>query len=57
MVSIEEEGFEFVESLIEDMIKEFENDKKNCEMLHEDTERVEGKIESLKDLLARLNEE
>ena len=56
MVSIEEEGFEFVESLIEDMIKEFENDK-NCEMLHEDTERVEGKIEALKDLLARLNEE
>ena len=57
MVSIEEEGFEFVESLIEDMIKEFENDKKNYEMLHEDTERVEGKIEALKDLLARLNEE
>ena len=57
MVSIEEEGFEFVESLIEDMIKEFENDKKNCEMLHEDTERVEGKIEALKDLLASLNEE
>ena len=57
MVSIEQEGFEFVEELVKDMIREFQNDKKNCEMLHESTERVEGKIEALEDLLARLNEE
>lgn len=57
MVSIEQEGFEFVEELIKDMIREFQNDKKNCEMLHQDTEREEGKIEALEDLLARLNEE
>lgn len=57
MVSIEQEGFEFVEELIKDMIREFQNDKKNCEMLHQDTEREEGKIEALEELLARLNEE
>ena len=57
MVSIEQEGFEFVEDLIQDMIREFKNDKKNCEMLHEDTERIDGKIEALEDLLSRLNEE
>ena len=57
MVSIEQEGFEFVEELIEDMIREFKHDKENCEMLHENTERIEGKIEALEDLLFRLNEE
>lgn len=57
MTSIEQEGFEFVEELIKDMIREFQNDKKNCEMLHENTERVDGKIDALEDLLARLSEE
>ena len=37
---------EFIEELIKDMIREFQNDKKNCEMLHQDTEREEGKIEA-----------
>lgn len=52
---MEEEIYEFIESVIEDMIKEFKQDKENCEILHESTERIEGKIEALEDFLSRIN--
>ena len=56
-MGIEMETFDFIEGLIEDMIQKYQNEKAICVVHNENTERIEGKIEALKELLAELNGE
>lgn len=54
MVSIEQEGFECIEELIKDMIKEYEA---MAEYYDTDGYVKQGAISALEELLRRLNEE